>query len=127
MLPTLFTAKSSSIADSTHSVQNFHDQPPVSGSSQEKEEGSPSQASELTQPVHEGAEDREESLSILNARMRCSVVSAGSMQSRQKNRVAQSRAWAAWPERLKEEVVKGILLVLEHKDSIEVMTQPLPR
>ena len=72
--------------DSTHSVQNFHDQP-VSGSSQEEEEGSPTQASEPAapsagtvtssvgedetpvheisscdspKPVHEDAEDREE-------------------------------------------------------------------
>ena len=72
--------------DSTHSIQNFHDQP-VSGSSQEEEEGSPTQASELAapsagtvtssvgedetpvheisscdspKPVNEGAEDREE-------------------------------------------------------------------
>ena len=35
--------------DSTHSVQNFHDQP-VSGSSQEEEEGSPTQASEPAAP-----------------------------------------------------------------------------
>ena len=35
--------------DSTHSVQNFHDQP-VSGSSQEEEESSPTQASEPAAP-----------------------------------------------------------------------------
>ena len=72
--------------DSTHSVHNFHDQP-VSGSSQEEEESSPTQASEPAalsagtvtspvgedetpvheisscdspKPVNEGAEDREE-------------------------------------------------------------------
>ena len=35
--------------DSTHSVQNVHDQP-VSGSSQEEEDGSPTQASEPPAP-----------------------------------------------------------------------------
>ena len=35
-------------------------------------------------------------------------------------KVSQSREWAAWPERFKEEIVKGILLVLDSEETAVV-------